>query len=118
MIKLLVNAPDGVQRLLKINLSGAYFDRDRVLWDEREDGQFPADKLDKIGGLVRNGANLDLDQALLDAHNAARQGELEAANAKRAEIIDLKDKLKAGTAIASEVQRAVFLLMKKVASLS
>lgn len=41
MIKLLVNAPTGLQQVIEIDKSGGYFDRSRVLWDERKDGPMP-----------------------------------------------------------------------------
>jgi hypothetical protein len=49
-MKLLVNDPAGAQELIEIGVGGAYFDPDRVLWDERIDGTLTEITL---GGMVR-----------------------------------------------------------------
>lgn len=89
-MKLLVNAPTGRQELIEIGDGGGYFDSDRVLWDERNDGDLSEITL---GGMVRvvvstpgqpvvleDGteiaepvltAHLEFDQAVMDAHTAA-----------------------------------------------
>lgn len=71
MSQLLVNAPGGAQEIIEVGEGGGYFDPDRVLWDERDDGPLPAITL---GGMVRSGAGLVFDQARMDEHqNAMRQ---------------------------------------------
>jgi hypothetical protein len=67
-MKLLVNAPSGLQQVIQIGEGGGYFDQSRVLWDERTDGLLPAIT---VGGMKRNGNSLEFDQQLLDAHNAS-----------------------------------------------
>jgi len=64
MIKLLVEAPTGQQEVIEIDESGAYFEPERVLWDERADGPLPEITL---GGMVRVDGALVFDQAVLDA---------------------------------------------------
>lgn len=49
-MKLLVNNPAGVQEIIEIGEGGAYFDPERVLWDEAIDGPLPEITL---GGMVR-----------------------------------------------------------------
>lgn len=65
MSKLLVNTPYGSQEVIDVGEGGGYFDLSRVLWDERKDGPLPANT--KAGGMVREGAALRLDDALLAA---------------------------------------------------
>lgn len=53
MPKLLVEFPDGNQQILEISETGSFFDKSKVLWDERTDGELPANlelgKIDKKG---------------------------------------------------------------------
>lgn len=63
-MKLLVNAPTGVQELIEVGEGGGYFDPARVLWDERTDGPLPEITL---GGMVRVGNALQLDSVMLSA---------------------------------------------------
>jgi hypothetical protein len=76
MSKLLINAPSGEQEIIVVGEGGGYFDLSRVLWDERVDGPMPAVTL---GGMVRNGATLVVDQALLESSNAAILAEAKSA---------------------------------------
>jgi len=62
MTKLLVNAPTGEQQIITVGEGGAYCDINRVLWDERIDGELPDITL---GGMVRVDNNLILDETLL-----------------------------------------------------
>jgi len=41
MYKLLVEYPDGNQQVVEVTDSGSFFDKTRVLWDERTDGELP-----------------------------------------------------------------------------
>jgi hypothetical protein len=66
-MNLLVDAPTGLQELVEVGEGGGYFDVNRVLWDEREDGPLPEITL---GGMVRVGAGLVFDQARMDEHVA------------------------------------------------
>lgn len=76
MSKLLVNAPSGAQEIIEVGEGGGYFDPDRVLWDERDDGPLPAITL---GGMVRSGAGLVFDQARMDEHQNAMRPPVPAA---------------------------------------
>ena len=55
MAKLLVNSPTGEQIITEISESGDYFDRSKVVWDERYNGDMPNITLGKMyfddGGL-------------------------------------------------------------------
>lgn len=55
MAKLLVNSPSGEQIITEISESGDYFDRTKVVWDERYHGDMPNITLGKMyfddGGL-------------------------------------------------------------------
>lgn len=61
-MKMLVNAPSGLQELFEVGAGGGYFDHTRVLWDERVDGPIPAVT---IGGMVRVNNELTFDPVLL-----------------------------------------------------
>lgn len=67
MSLLLVNTPQGIQEIISVGEGGGYFDEARILWDERIDGPLPVITL---GGMVRSGDTLILDQSLLNAHIA------------------------------------------------
>ena len=66
-MKILVDAPSGMQELLELGEGGKYFDDSRVLWDERKDGPLPAITL---GGMNRQGKGLVFDATKLAAHAA------------------------------------------------
>ncbi len=68
MKRMLVNAPPGDQRLITVGEGGGYYDLARVVWDERIDGPLPEITL---GGMVRQGDALVLDNDLLAAAQAA-----------------------------------------------
>lgn len=68
-MKLLVNAPTGLQELIEIGEGGNYFDPTRVLWDERADGELPPITL---GGMARSGNALVFSQAVMNATAAVR----------------------------------------------
>lgn len=104
MVRLLVNQGQ-VQKLLVINESGEYSDKQSVVWDERVDGEFPKDLLSKVGGLVRSGSSLVVDQTKLDAFTAAKAQQDATIAAKKARVdqainviqnIDLSGTLTAG----------------------
>lgn len=67
-MKLLVNAPTGLQELIEVGDGGGYFDPARVLWDERDDGPLP--EITR-GGMVRVGGALTFDQERMDEHIGA-----------------------------------------------
>lgn len=65
MNKLLVNAPSGAQEIIEVGVGGGYFDAERVVWDERDDGSLPEIT---IGGMVRAGDALGYSQERMDQH--------------------------------------------------
>lgn len=67
-MRLLINAPTGLQEVIEITESGAYFNSTRVLWDERVDGALP---LITVGEVIRQGNSLVFDAARKATHNAA-----------------------------------------------
>lgn len=67
-MKILVDAPSGVQELIEVGPGGGYFDESRIVWDERKDGKIPAIT---VGGMKREGKRLVFDAALLASHEAA-----------------------------------------------
>jgi hypothetical protein len=68
-MKILVNAPNGIQEIIEISESGGYFDPTLVLWDERVDGEMPSIT---IGAMKREGGNLVYDHLLDSAAILAR----------------------------------------------
>ena len=93
-MKLLVNTPNGLQELIEIGEGGGYFDISRVIWDERTDGPLPAITL---GGMKRNDNSLELNQQLLDAHNASLASQITPAPTKEELMAQLN-------AIAAQIQ--------------
>ena len=103
--KILYNHPvDGSQRLdYAMDVSS---DCD-VIWDEKKDGPFPADKEDKVGWLKRSGKNLVQDSSKKADRDAKRQAKKDERLAKK----DLKARLLAGTATNDEMQALLARLM-------
>lgn len=71
MFKLLVNTPTGAQEIIEVTATGSYFDPERVLWDERQDGLIDPYPI-TLGGMVRvnddeGGSSLAFDQDVFDA---------------------------------------------------
>lgn len=56
MAKMIVNAPNGEQQLIDIEVGGSYFDESLVVWDERKDGKLPDDIV--IGSMAKEGNDL------------------------------------------------------------
>lgn len=67
-MKLLVDAPSGLQSVVEVGEGGGYFNPAMVMWDERVDGALPAITL---GGMVRSGGQLSFSQARMDLHTTA-----------------------------------------------
>tara|TARA_R110000751_G_scaffold304916_1_gene420768 strand:+ start:352 stop:678 length:327 start_codon:yes stop_codon:yes gene_type:complete len=67
MIKLLIDAPTGLQEIVEVGKGGGYYDASRVLWDERDDGELPDITL---GGMTRKGKKLVFDQVRKDEHDS------------------------------------------------
>ncbi|MEQ1888654.1 MAG: hypothetical protein ABL951_05670 [Alphaproteobacteria bacterium] len=68
-MKLLVNAPSGDQEIIDIGPGGGYFDPERVLWDEREDGPMPSVT---PGAMVRDGSRLVVDERMASDIGSAK----------------------------------------------
>ena len=62
-MRILVNTPSGRQSIEHIEATGDYFDKSRVLWDERVDGPLPEVTL---GGMVRAGQRLAFSQSRMN----------------------------------------------------
>lgn len=77
--KLLVNAPSGEQKIETVTETGAYFDQNRIVWDERKDGNIPDITL---GKMVRNGKNLDTLPDYIPAHAACMASKQSIVNAE------------------------------------
>lgn len=56
--KLYVDCPDGRQDVVEVEASGKYYDKSKVLWDERIDGELP---LVVVGAMTRTGDTLTID---------------------------------------------------------
>lgn len=88
--KLLVNAPSGEQKIETVTETGAYFDQNRIVWDERKDGNIPDIT---IGKTVRNGKNLDTLPDYLPAHAACMASKQSIVDAeKKKEAIETETK--------------------------
>ena len=55
------------QRIIKVGISGSYFDESKVLWDERDDGNMPPLEASKMGGYERDGNKLVFRKSKRDA---------------------------------------------------
>ena len=115
MIRLLVDAPDGLQRLIEVREGGGYFDLARVLWDERLDGKFPPEHLPNVGGLVRSNGSLSVNAAKLSAYQAAIAAAVTAESTRQARIDAALNLLKTqplgGALTATEVSNLVKALV-------
>lgn len=117
--KLLVINPLGSQEILNITATGGYFDPTQVLWDERIDGIFPSELLDKLGGLVRVENELVIDEVLLAEAMSKKQAEDELKEqkqiefAKAAELLDTLDVNKSFSAADIEAALKALIVIRK-----
>lgn len=96
--KILYNHPaDGSQRL--VNAVSVSSDSE-VIWDEKVDGLFPADKVSKVGWLKRSGNTLVQDSVKKAEYDAVKQTIIDENLTKQT----LRDKLLAGTATNRQIQ--------------
>ena len=58
MSKLLVNVADNKQDIFEIEEGGGYYDKSKVIWDEREDGPLSLADETNLGGLIRTAEGL------------------------------------------------------------
>jgi len=93
MIKLLVDVSPTKQMLIVVDRSGGYSERNKVLWDERKDGKFPADLVASVGGLVRQNGILVVDAAKLAAYQAAESAKAAAVTQKQNRVEGAKQEL-------------------------
>lgn len=68
MIKIIVDAPTGLQEEILIDKSGSYFDLSLVVWDERKDPPLPQDYI--LGKLVRSGNGVVEQADFIPSHKA------------------------------------------------
>jgi len=115
MIKLLIDHLDDIQRVELIDASGSYFDKSRVIWDEREDGPMPQKAIDAPGGWTKDGNDLVQDLGKKTSHDAA----LAVIEAQDAEREQLRNALKRVDDISNLADAKVFLkkLVKYISGL-
>lgn len=112
--KILVDSPMGTQQIIEINRSGEYYEKDRVLWDERHDGPLRIE-MANVGGYKRQGSSLVFDQSKKDAHDAVKQLELDKKKEKedrsnRIRNIDSVQNLNDLIAIVKDISKELKLL--------
>lgn len=85
MPRLLIEYPDGDQKIIKIENSGSFFDKSRILWDERIDGPLPSDI--EFGKMARSGESLVKLETLKPEYISLKQAkDQEAINGKIANL--------------------------------
>jgi hypothetical protein len=96
MFRLIVNAPDGFQRIESIEASGSYFNESLVIWDERINGAIPGMILDQVGGLSRAlDGSMVFDQQKFNAQRVALQSKGQQEDQKRADRANAHARVKA-----------------------
>jgi len=107
-VKLLVNNPQGEQQILDIHVSGSYFEKERILWDEREDGPMPQKALGNLGGLSRSMVggkpSLKVSQVKVKAAKDKRAADKAEHDAKKLASEERESRLKAF--VGMEIQDA------------
>lgn len=114
---------NSVQRLVDVESSGGVCGDASVLWNEGVDGTIRSDVLASLGGWVRQGSQLVVDNVKLAAAQAARQT-LETQRAARANRIALaKTFLKnldtsstLSTAVLTQSVRAIIVILQDLQS--
>lgn len=86
-MKILVNNPHGQQEVINILEGGEYFDKSRILWDERQDGPMPEITL---GGMVREGDTLRFDAGIFSTYNPTPKDEYNTSILMQLDAIDKK----------------------------
>lgn len=113
-----LNPNDGSQVLITVGEGGRCAPTITVLWDETRDGPLSSDLESKLGGLVRQGNSLVVDDVLLASHQTS---ELARSNAKQAKATaysqstSLLDSLDLSKPLSvPELQNAVSALIKLI----
>ena len=86
--KLLVNAPTGEQRIEVIAMSGAYYDQNRIVWDERVSGAMPEiilGKMQRVGAVLNTLPDYLPDHAAWMAEQALMQADIDEKEALKTE---------------------------------
>lgn len=107
MFKLVVNNPRGFQEIIQVSSSGSYFDKSRVVWDERIDGPLPKNRESQVGGLYKRSGKLTYSQVKFDSNQAkvdAIQAEIDK---QKNNLEKLKSKIKNRTATVKELCEAI-----------
>ncbi len=88
MPQLLVNTVNHGQAIIDIEETGSYFDKDRIVWDTRKDGELPKDIV--LGKMARSGKELQAQEIFLPSHEEfiEKQIEREEKEKKTEELID------------------------------
>ncbi len=71
MARLLIEYPDGNQQIVEITETGDFFDKSKVIWDERVDGALPNNI--ELGKMERDGKNLKKLADFKPAHITLKQ---------------------------------------------
>lgn len=107
------------QRLVEVHKSGAASSSAVVLWHEGEDGPFPANLTESVGGLERSGNQLVVNAQKLAAHQAAIAAAATADGARSTRVNQAKQLLRASdfsapmnVAQLTSVCRALVILLK------
>jgi hypothetical protein len=111
MFKIIVNTPRGVQELIKVESTGGYFEKARVVWDERIDGSLAPEHEAAIGGLVRENGALRIDDAMLATQQAAKAAQATQTAARKTRVENAHQFLRgldlSGTLTAGQIQNAI-----------
>jgi hypothetical protein len=100
MYKLIVNTLSDTQEIVEVGKTGGYFDKSKVVYDEREDGELTTDQISKVGGYTRQGDSLVFSQVEYDTNQTKINDEL---NIR----INKKLKKKNGKIIAADKTKSV-----------
>lgn len=111
MFKIVVNSPRGIQEVIKVESTGGYFEKSRVVWDERADGPLDPELAKSIGGLVRENGALKVDDAMLATAQAAASASATQSTQRKARVAQAHAFLAgldlSGTLTAGQIQNAI-----------
>lgn len=121
-MKILIEYASGAQELRNVPNGARFQTSATVVWNEDEDGPFPAEHEGNVGGIVRNGKDLAFDPAKKSAVDSAKASSALNEDAKRQALRDSLDRIEAfdeDTATAAQrkqffkdVQRALKFLAR------
>jgi hypothetical protein len=116
MRKLLIEYPNGTQELRSLENSASFQTSALLLWDELADGPFPDGDMTNLGGWVKSGNTLLVDNAKLTAYQTAKQAAETSENNKQTAMTNLKARLKTlaqqDDLTAAEVKESILKFIK------